>query len=197
MLDYFDIDRSKLTDLQRRNLAAWKIKQYELEQQHGDKIEISDTAEDVLRMRYPLAIPLSSLGTKKQVTIMLDDLREEVNGDVKVMRSKEQFAANSNISDVTKELEEQVELYEQLKQARQNKGRGRKEVPANGKVVVVDGVEYVIPEGYEVVKPSNTVGSKAADILSEPVANPEALGTPVQDKSSRKAVLKNLLDQLI
>ena len=199
MLDYFEIDRSKLTDLQRRNLAAWKIKQYELEQQHGDKIEIADSAEDVLRMRYPLAIPLSSLSTGKQVSIMMDELREEVNGDVKVVHTKDQFAENSAISDVTRELEEQVELYERLKQARLNRGRAPKQLPKNGKVVVVDGVEYVIPEGYDVVKPEQTVSKAAVNILADEPAAPisNALGTPIQESCSRKEVLKSLLDQLL
>lgn len=201
-MTYWDLDKSKLTDLQRRNLATWMIKKYQMEQQHGDKIVVMNSIDDVLAMTSPLALPLHALDTKKQVSIILDEEREDLDGSVTLVRSRDNTSVDKSISDVTRELEALVEVYEQVKQARKNRGRkpSKQEIPAGCKVVKHNGREYIIPADMELVDPSNVSEDKPEEptadlsVAEKPV---NELGVTVDKKASRKEAMRELLDMLI
>lgn len=189
-MDYNSIDKSTLTDLQRRNLAAWRLKQFEIKQQYGDKVQIVNSLDDVLKMTHPLTIPTGAINTDRQLSIMMEELRETPDGVVTLVHERGEAPIASTVSDVTLELERQVDLWEQIEAARTARKYKRE--------------EFVVPKGYKLVKiedetPSPNV-SKAADILVGEIEVKDNMGVPVPqpaDKLSKEAAAKALLDMLI
>lgn len=194
-MNYQDLDKSTLTDLQRRNAAAWMLKQYEIKQQFGDKVQIVDSLEDVLRMSHPLTVPVSAIDTDKQLSIIMEEMREYPDGTVSLIHERGSAPVASTVSDVTLELERQVAVWQQIEQARSKKRHKTS--------------EFRIPEGYKLVKvddnePVSAATKVVADILTGTDNMAEAkdtIGVAIpndqETKMSRSEAAKALLDLLM
>lgn len=189
-MDYNSIDKSNLTDLQRRNLAAWKLKQFEIKQQYGDKVQIVNTLDEILSMKHPLTVPVSAINTDKQLSIIMEELREDPDGTVSLVHERGDMPVANTVSDVTAALERQVELWEEIERARNVKKRKN---------------DFVVPKGYKLVKIDEeeqvSESTKvAADILTGAAEVKNSIGVSIpkeQPAMSRDEAAKALLDMLM
>ena len=188
-MDINSIDRTKLSDMQRRNLAAWQLKQYELRQQYGDRIRIVNPIDEVLSSTRPITIPLSALDPGKQVSIMLEEMREDPDGSVTLVHERGEMPIASNISDITLALEAKVDEYRELEEMRSMRKRKKS--------------EFQVPAGYKLVKIEEDApvsAPEAEPTVSETVSKDTigvAISSEANDELSETAAIKKLLDLLV
>lgn len=187
-MDINSIDRTKLSDLQRRNLAALQLKQYEIKQQYGDRIQIINPIEEVLSSTRPLTIPLGALDPGKQVSIFMEELCEYPDGSVGLVHERGEMPMSSEISDITKALEAKVDEYRMLDEMRTSRKRKK--------------TEFTVPEGYKLVKIEDDEPATVAE-ASQPIT--DSIGVAISKKSAAPVVteedtdaaIKQLLDLLV
>ena len=187
-MDVTNIDRTKLSDMQRRNLAAWQLKQYELKQQYGDRIRIVNTIDDILSMTRPLTIPISALDPGKQLSIMMEELREDADGSVSLVHERGEMPIADSVTDITLALEAKVDEYRKIDEMRTMRKRKKE--------------EFQVPKGYKLVKMDDTedipvdvveTGSVVEDTIGVSIPKSEKL-VVAEDKNE---AIKQLLDLLI
>ena len=175
-----NINVSELTDLQRRNLAAIRIKRAQMKNQFGKHIQIVDTDEQVLSRNEPIAIPASALMTDKQLVIRMDNILERPNGALELIADKRNQPLADNLEDVLTALEYTADMME-AQTKRDAKGR------------VVSRTEFVVPEGYKLVKieEESPVAQSIPDIPV--ISNDLGVMVPKEVKLSDKEALDELL----
>ena len=185
-MDINSIDRNTLSDLQRRNLAAWQLKQYEVRHQYGDRIQISNPIEEILSMTRPLTIPISSLDADKQVSIMLEEFREDPDGTVSLVHERGEMPMSPSVSNITLALEAKVDEYRELERMKTQRKRKKSE-------------GFQVPAGYKLVKITDYPDQEVAADMSEDALND--LGIPVADAAAPEVksddAIKRLLDMLV
>ena len=169
-----------LTDLQRRNLAAIRIKRAQMKNQFGNRIQIVDTDEQVLSHTDPIAIPASAIMTDKQIVIRMDNIIEHPDGSRRLVADKHNQPLADNLEDVTDALEYTATLMEEQTKRSQRKVADK---PA----------EFVVPAGYKLVKIEDD-----ADVAEEPAAvtsafNDIGIAIPKDSRISDKEALDELL----
>ena len=170
----------ELTDLQRRNMAALRIKRAQIRNQFGNKIQIVDTDEQVLARTAPMAIPASAIMTDKQIVIRMDNVLELPDGSTSFVSDRKHQKLADNLEDVTDALEYTADLMEQ----QTKRTRPRQTAP-----------EFVVPAGYKLVKIE-----EEAPVVAEqrPVELPRMndIGIAVPRESSKMSD-KEALDALL
>lgn len=185
-MDINSIDRTKLSDLQRRNLAAWQLKQYEIKQQYGDRIQISNPVEEILSMTRPLTIPIGSLDADKQVTIMMEELREDPDGTVSLIHERGEMPMAPTVSNITLALEAKVDEYKELELMRTQ----RKRKKAEG---------FQVPPGYKLVKIDEYKEAGTPAGMSQDTLNDLGISVSesVKPEIAPDEAIKRLLDMLV
>lgn len=166
-----------LTDLQRRNMAALRIKRAQIRNQFGNKIQIMDTDNEVLARTAPMAIPASAIMTDKQIVIRMDNVLERPDGSISFVSDRKHQKLADNLEDVTDALEYTADLMEQ----QTKRSKQRTATP-----------EFVVPAGYKLVKVEET--DTAA--YEAPVAGFNDIGIAVP-KEATKLSDKEALDALL
>lgn len=186
-MDINSIDRSKLSDMQRRNLAAWQLKQYELRQQYGDRIRIVDPLEEVLSSTRPLTIPLSALDPGKQVSILMEEMREDPDGSVTLVHERGEMPMADGISDITQALEAKVDELRAIEEMRSMRKRKK--------------TEFKVPEGYKLVKIEDEAPMEELKPVHESnQVSQDTIGVAISNESvkvSEDDAIKQLLDLLV
>lgn len=177
------VDMSNLSDLQRRNLAAIRIKRAQMRNQFGKHIQIVDTDDEVLARNEPIAIPASALMTDKQIVIRMDNILERPNGSLELISDKRNQPLADNLEDVLTALEYTADMME-AQTKRDTKER------------LVAQQEFVVPEGYKLVKIEDDPKAEGVQELPEiPAISANDLGVqiPRESKLSDKEALDELL----
>lgn len=172
-----------LSDLQRRNLAAMRIKRAQIRNQFGNNIQIADTDEQVLQATGPMAIPASALMTDKQIVIRMANVLEHLDGSKELVSDKTDQRLAANLEDVLDALESTADIMED-----QLKGPGRTAKKA--------AAEFVVPAGYRLVKIEDENQKPAPEPVAElPIVRGNDLGVavPKESKLSDKEALDELL----
>ena len=171
-----NVASTELTDLQRRNLAAIRIKRAQMRNQFGNNIQIVDTDEEVLRATGPMAIPASAIMTDKQIVIKMDNIIEHLDGSQELVSEKNNQPLASNLEDVLSSLENTANIMEeQLRGA--SKPRAKK------------ATDFVIPEGYKLVR----IDEEETAAPAVTGFNDIGIAVPKESKLSDKEALDELL----
>lgn len=190
-MNYNIVDKSTLTDIQRRNLACMRIKNALVQQQYGSGIEIITPIEDVLSATGPCTIPMSAINTDKQLSIFMDGIREELDGTVVELYDKEAPEIASGVESLTAALERTADFLEQSISRRNSK-------PAAGKK------SFKIPKGYKLVKIEDDE-EQPEDIESDGEVATNNIGSSVPKAKEAKPemtvdkseAIRSLLDLLV
>lgn len=136
-MNFSDVDVTKLSDIQRRNLAVVRIKQALLRRRYGDGIVIATSLDDVLAETGPCAIPLDAINTNKILSIYMDDIREDARGRKVKVRDKARANVADDVESLTEALERTADILE-----------GKLDVDN----FVEDVEDFEVPAGYKLVK---------------------------------------------
>lgn len=178
------MNTERLTDLQRRNLAAIRIKRAQMRTMHGDNIQIVDTDDEVLRRRGPMAVPASALIADKQITIVMDNILEKLDGTTEVVSTKDQQRGRANTEDVIVALERTADIYEQQLAAKERKYTAK---PVANK--------FEVPAGYKLVPIEEEANPVAAAAPGEVFEMPQ-LGVSVPREPVKRSDAE-VLDELL
>ena len=187
-MNYNVVDKSGLTDIQRRNLASMRIKNALVKRQYGNGIEIITPLDEVLSATGPCAIPTGAIATDKQLSIFLDGLREELDGTVVELYDKSAPVIADGVESITVALERTADYLENAIAQRNSKPAAQKafKVPKGYKLVKIEDDEETVDPTPEVVA-TNDIG------VSVP-RDTEAVKDKPVDKSE---TLRSLLDLLV
>lgn len=191
-MNYNVVDRSTLTDIQRRNLACMRIKNALVKQQYGNGIEISTPLDEVLSATGPCAIPMAAINTDKQLSIFMDGIREELDGTVVELYDKEAPEIAGNVESLTAALERTADFLEKAIAQRNSRPTSKKafKVPEGYKLVKIEDDEKVAdPDPIDEVVAANDIGNSVPRATDN---SPKA-----SDPVDKDEVIRNLLDLLV
>lgn len=189
-----DVDMSKLTPLQRRNIAALEIKKEQLKHRFGTGITIITTMDELLRETGPMAIPVSQLETTKPVSIRCREIIEDIDGG---KRNNGKTVLPDDVEDLQQVLDNTVASIRARNEERNRRLVEEFEVPQGYKLVKIDEED---PTPVDAVDTTTVAISTTADAYEELQESSDDFGklvstVPVTDEVTVQA-LKELQDLL-
>lgn len=192
-MNYNVVDKTMLTDIQRRNLACMRIKNALVKRQYGSGIEIITPLEEVLSATGPCTIPMAAINTDKQLSIFMDGIKEELDGTIVELYDKENPEIAGNVESLTAALERTADFLEKAIAQRNSK-------PASKKA-------FKVPKGYKLVKIEDDIEDTDAECMADEADTAVAandIGSPVLPSRDEKPTaidkdeaIRSLLDLLV
>ena len=100
MENEFNGNFDELTPVQQRNLLAFRIRKLLTKQAYGNKVVIATPESEVLDETHPMALPLSSINSRKQVVMRFAGETEYPDGS----KERDYEAEDQPLSDTTEDI---------------------------------------------------------------------------------------------